>query len=188
MPLNSLGLRVAAACVVGLAVLSTAAIAADDAGVPGNSTLAGTIVSDSKKKVSGATVLAYQLSTAQVFRSAPTGEKGHYEIAGLSHGYYDIAVETNSDLFVGNQVINVPAQGNAVASFSLTTSDVIGTGPRDFPGSDRAPTGFATLVTQNFWMTGKGIAIWAGGGLATVILIVAGTRSSSGNAATQTVP
>ena len=42
--------------------------------------------------MAGATVIAYHLSTARVFKSEPTDSKGHYEMSELPLGYFDLAV------------------------------------------------------------------------------------------------
>ena len=126
--------------------------------------------SENNKPVEGAVVIAYQLSTEEVHRSTPTDGKGRYEIPELPLGYYDLAVETPSGLFVGNQVVNIPPSDKtevdfAVAAFSGTTAAA---GAREFPGSEQAAQGVATVgegqTAKEFWKSPKGIAILVGGG------------------------
>jgi hypothetical protein len=150
--------------------------------LPAAETPTGTIkgsVRDStgNQAVLNATVLAYHLSSASIYRSAPTNEKGKYEITGLQHGYYDVAVETADGLYVGNQVVNVPPDGKATASFSLIESTSFGPDTREFPGAETPTTGIAQYAKEK---SKKGIALIAGGSLLVVLLLAAGGSSSSG--------
>ena len=151
----------------------TAAFAADDAAPAGTSRIEGKITSGAKKTpVGGATVLVYHLATAKIFRSAPTGQNGRFEVTGLIHGYYDVAVETPDGLFVGNQVVNAPPDGRAISNFHLVPAGPGQSKPRDFPGAEKPPTGLATYSQESFWKKPKGIALWVGGGVAVIALAV----------------
>jgi hypothetical protein len=117
-----------------------------------------------KTPVVGATVLAYHLSTEQVYSSSPTNPKGVFEIPDVPRGYYDLAVETAEGLFVGNQVLNVPPDGKAIVHFDLDSfSAPAGQGAREFPGSERPSSGVAQVderpTQKDFWSSTKGIAI-----------------------------
>ena len=113
--------------------------------------------------MAGATVLVYHLASGTIFRSQPTAENGRFEVTGLTHGYYDIAVEAPDGLYVANQVVNVPPGGRAVSNFNLQPTGPGKSGPRDFPGSDQAASGIAAFIEKSFWRKPKGIAIWTGG-------------------------
>ncbi len=147
----------------------TAAFAADDAAPAGTSRIEGKITLGAKKSpVADATILVYHLATAKIFRSAPTGENGRFEVTGLVHGYYDVAVETPDGLFVGNQVVNAPPDGRAISNFNLVPAGPGQSKPRDFPGAEQPPTGLATYSHKSFWKKPKGIALWVGGAVAAV--------------------
>jgi len=149
-------------------------------------TISGTVRdSAGQEVVRNATVLAYHLSSANIYRSAPTGEKGKYEITGLQHGYYDVAVETVDGLYVGNQVVNVPPNGKATASFSLLDSTSFGPDTREFPGTDTPTTGIARYAKEK---SKKGVALIVGGSLLVVLLLVAGGSSSSGGPPSPSTP
>ena len=156
----------------------TGSMAADEATSSGTSGIEGKITSGSKKTpVAGATVLAYHLATGTIFRSHPTAENGSFEVTGLSLGYYDMAIEAPDGLYVGNQVVNVPPDGRAVSDFNLVPTGPEESGPREFPGSDQAPSGTATFTEKSFWRKPKGIAIWAGGTAAVALAIILGNDS-----------
>jgi len=154
----------------------------------GHTRLQGKIVdSEGKRGVEGAVVLAYHLSTEEIYRSEPTGSKGAYRIEGLPSGYYDLAVEGPDGLFVGSNVVNIPPGSKAVINFTMTpfsaataTTDA----GRSFPGLDAASSGTATVMrkgtSKDFWRSPKGVAILAGTG--GVILLVIASDSSTQSA------
>ena len=155
-------------------------MAADEAIRAGTSRIEGKITSGaSRTPVAGATVLAYHLSDATIFRSQPTAPDGHFEITGLVHGYYDMAVQARAGLFVGTRVINVPPDGRAVSNFNLQPTETGERGPRYFPGSDQPAAGFARLVPKSFWLQPKGIALWSGGAAAAAALLLSGSTDDS---------
>jgi hypothetical protein len=142
----------------------------------GSSSIIGKVTKgDPKKPVVNATVVMYHLSTAQIFRSAATMSTGKFEITGLPHGYYDVAIETPEGLFVANQVVNVPPDGKAVANLQLVPSTLAEQGPREFPGSDLASAGIAQMYKKS---KKKGTAILSGVGGAAVLGLAAGGGSS----------
>lgn len=143
-----------------------------------SSTLVGKISSVTETGVTGATVVAYHLSTGEVVRSSPTGPKGRFEMTGLKHGYYDLAIETAQGLFVANQVVNLPPGGKAVANLRLVTASIAGEGPRDFPGSDQPASGIAQLVKKG----NKKIIGWAVAGGVGAALAIGGGGSGGGAA------
>ena len=159
-----------------------AAIGQDSGTAVESSTIKGKITTGPKKTpVPGATVLVYHLATATIHRSAPTDEKGHYEVSGLEHGYYDLAVESPDGLYVGNQVVNLPPGGKVVSNFNLQVSETAESSPRDFPGSDQPATGIASFLEKSFWKKPKGIAIWVSGSAVAAALLLSGGSSGDGS-------
>jgi hypothetical protein len=148
--------------------------------IPGTSVISGKVLSpDGKTPLTGAQVLAYHLSTEEVFTSEPTDGKGHYGLEALPYGYYDLAVQTGDGLFVGNQVVNVGPDSRAAVDFTVNPFPQ-GADPglaqaREFPGSSQDSTGLAEVAEQSsgqeFWSSAKGIAIIAGGGAAVLLAI-----------------
>ena len=155
------------------------------ADAPGTSKLSGKVLAaDGKTAATGVRVIAYHLSTEQVFMSSTTGRGGDYSIADLPYGYFDLAVETADGLYVGNQVINLPPAGKAGVIFTLssfTSGDPTG---RAFAGSEQDSVGMAQmrekLKGREFWRSPKGIAILAGSGGAALLAPAGGGSGSSG--------
>ena len=166
-----------------------AAIGQDSGTAVESSTIKGKITTGPKKTpVPGATILIYHLATATIHRSAPTDEKGHYEVSGLEHGYYDLAVESPDGLYVGNQVVNLLPGGKMVSNFNLEVSGTGESSAREFPGSDQPTTGTASFLEKSFWMKPKGIAIWVGGSAVAAALLLSGGSSGSGNVVSGSSP
>lgn len=140
----------------------------------GTSSIVGKVTKDpGKTPVTGATVLAYHLSSAQVYRSEPTSSSGRYALAGMLPGYYDMAVQTADRLSVSNQVINALPDSEVVANFHLVPTSATGEEVRDFPGADRPPSGIAQFIKkQGMGKTGKALLI--GGGIATLVAVGGG--------------
>ena len=105
-------------------------------------------IGEKKTPVVGATVLAYHLSLAQLFRSEPTGENGKFVIEGLPHGYFDMAVDSPDGIYVSEQVVNAGPGAEVVANFFLAPSDFAGGDPREFPGSSEPPIGIAEFMKK----------------------------------------
>ncbi len=146
-------------------------MAADEPAPSGTSRIEGKITAGSKKTpVAGATVLVYHLASGTIFQSPPTAENGRFEVTGLTHGYYDMAVEAPDGLYVATQVVNVPPDGRAVSDLNLQPTGAGLSGPRQFPGSDQPASGIAALIEKSFWLKPKGIAIWTGGTAAAIAL------------------
>ena len=149
-----------------------------------NSELRGRVfAADGKTAVEGATVVAYHLSSEEVFESEPTNSKGQYTIPALPYGYYDLAVRTPDGLFVADQVANVPPSEKAEVSFSVKVYGATVTERRTFPADeDEDPTGIAAvnqkMVGSSFWRSPKGIGIAAGGGALLLLLIASGGDSN----------
>jgi len=146
----------------------------------GQTLMQGKVVdSAGKRGVEGAVVLAYHLSTEQMFRSEPTSSNGSYRIEGLPSGYYDLAVDGPDGLFVGSNVVNVPPGSKAVINFTMTpfgAATATADARQNFPGLDDPTSGTATIMrkgtTKDFWRSPKGVAILAGTG-GVILLVIA---------------
>jgi len=161
-----------AAVLVPVMVFGFAVAPAEETETTAASSIIGKVTEgDPKVPVVNASVVAYHLSTAQIYRSTVTLSSGKFEITGLPHGYYDLAIETPDGLFVANQVLNVPPDGKAVANLQLVPSTLAEQGPREFPGSDQATAGIAQMLKKK---KKKGIAILSGLGGAAVLGLAAG--------------
>lgn len=139
----------------------------------GQAQLRGSISTQDGASVAGATIIAYHLSSEQIFRSDPMDGSGSFSIEGLPYGYYDIAVQTPDGLFVADQVVNLPPSGKAALSMTLSRGGTDASAPRGFPGADEAPVGVAMIDQKEkgaFWKSPGGIAIIAGAG---VVLLAA---------------
>jgi hypothetical protein len=132
--------------------------------------------------VAGATVLAYHLSTEELFTSEPTTGGGQYSIPGLPYGYFDLAVESGDGIFVADQVFNVAPASKSVLTFSLVPFSAGAPGSvedrRSFPGTEDEPVGVARVEEKlkgaDFWTSKRGIAILAGAGGVALLLLVGG--------------
>jgi hypothetical protein len=173
----------AVALVAGLIAAPVARAADETEAAPTLATLSGKITTESVKGgTAGAVVVAYHLSSGNTARSPTTGPDGHYELAGLEHGYYDVGVETALGVFVVDQVINVPPSGKMVVNLQLATTAPGEPGPRDFPGSDKPPVGLASLAEKGnkkgvIWATSAGVA-------AALLLSAAGSSGGSSSPST----
>jgi hypothetical protein len=177
-PMREKRFPLVATILVAALVLGPALALAQEPAEPGTSSIAGKLAGgDPKRPVAGATVLAYHLSTAQIYRSSVTLTDGRYEVVGLPHGYYDLAIETSDGFYVANQVVNVPPDGKAVANLELVPAEDAGQPPREFPGSDQTPSGIAQMLKKS---KKKGIAILAGVGGAAAVAAAAGGSSGGG--------
>ena len=143
------------------------------------SMIVGKLASEAKQPLVNAKVIAFHLSTGEVFESSRSLSNGRYQILRLQPGYYDLAIETPAGLFVANQVVNVPPNGKAVANLQVVTS-ATGEAPRDFPGSDTPPQGIAQLLVKGGAFSSKKKLIW-GGAAAVAGAALLGGSSSSGS-------
>jgi hypothetical protein len=133
----------------------------------GEAQLRGRISSLDGSSVTGATVIAYHLSSEQVYKSESIPDSGDFVIDNLPYGYYDIAVQAPAGLFVADQVINLPPSGKATLNLSLSRGGTDGASPRGFPGTEEPPVGIAMTDQKDkgsFWTSAGGIAVIAGAG------------------------
>lgn len=137
--------------------------------------------------LAGAEVLAYHLSTEELFTSDPTGPGGQYSLEALPYGYFDLAVESADGIFVADQVFNVAPASKSVLTFNLVLFSAGEPGSvedrRSFPGTEDEPIGVARVEEKlkgaDFWTSKRGIAILAGAGGLALLLLVGGGGSST---------
>jgi hypothetical protein len=145
-----------------------------------NSKLSGRVTTADGAAATGATVLAYHLSTEQLFRSTPSDAKGQFSFDAVPYGYFDLAVLSSDGLYVADTVVNVPPAGKTSVVLSLTP----GAPPetlRTFPGTEQQPVGIAAVNRKSgkgFWTSAGGIAILAGGGAVALALLAGGGSDS----------
>jgi len=157
------------------------------AGEPSGRIVGKVLAANRKTPVEGATVLAYHLSSEQIFRSSPTTSKARYEIPGLPYGYFDIAVETPEGLFVGEQVVNLAPAAKTDVTVALTRTEELAVSARSalrpYPGSEAQPVGLARLdqepIKKEFWQSPKGIAVMAGVGGVILLAIASGSDNET---------
>ena len=166
-------------CLV-LVVPGPAAVAAEEpTGTAGTARLLGGVTDASGKAAPGCTVMAYHLSSAQTFSSAPTDARGHFELTGLPYGYFDVAVKSPDGLFVASEVVNVPPGGKVSVTMTLVPGTAGSAEPRGFAGLDERAVGVAEIGKRQsggaFLKSPTGLAILGGvGGAALLALALSG--------------
>ena len=163
------------AAALALAQFAPAVAAADEAGA----SLSGRILDATGQPIDGARVLAYHLSSEEVFDSGATDARGGFAISGLPYGYFDVAVETPQGLYVADQVVNVPPSGKVTLSFNLYPyTEARADDGRSFPGTEQDSVGEARIDEKGkpgqFWKSPKGYATMAAGGAALLLLVAGG--------------
>lgn len=140
----------------------------------------------------GATIIAYHLSTETVFRAEIADAKGRFELAELPYGYFDLAVQTDDGLFVSDEVVNVPPSGKTSVNMTLSPGLTSDTPPRGFAGLDQTATGVAQVDSKAsggaFWKSAKGIAILGGVGGAILLAIALSGGDDDEQPASPTTP
>jgi hypothetical protein len=148
-------------------------------GIRGTAKLSGKLVDTEGRKLRGARVLAYHLSSAALYTSETTGGDGKYRITDMVHGYYDVAVETpDGEIYLADRVVNMPPSGSLAAILTLAPFEPATAAlARKHPGSERDPSGTAELTRKpkgrEFWRSPKGVAIIGTlGGVALIAIAV----------------
>jgi hypothetical protein len=148
--------------------------------IEGTSKIKGKIVStEDRDRVRGARVLAFHLSSAQLFVSEPI-TKGGFEIRGLPYGYYDLAVEATDGLYPATQVINLAPSGTATLVLTLASYHPATAGlARKFPNQEAEPSGTAEVLVKlrgrHYWRSPGGVAILSGLGGVALLALAAGS-------------
>ena len=81
--------------------------------------LEGKILSDDGQAIQGAKIKVRNLDTGEEFTSAPTGGNGSYKLDNLPAGRYEIAVQTERGVYLGNRTVDLVNQTSQTYSFSL---------------------------------------------------------------------
>ncbi len=145
---------------------------------PIESGIRGRVVSGDGTPLAGAVVRASSLQTGEETASAPTDRKGEFELSGLPHGYYDLAVETGDGLFAGNRVINVPPSGFGIVQLRIGASAADTDNSAYGSRADGRATVERRLNRREFWRSPKGVAILAGVGGAGLLWLAASDGSN----------
>jgi len=145
------------------------------------SQLSGRVTGHDGAPAAGATVLAYHLSSEQLFRSSATDAKGGFTFEAVPYGYFDLAVLSSDGLYVADAVVNVPPAGRATVALDLVPGATEAT-LRTFPGTDQQAVGVAGVNRKGegkgFWGRPAGIAILVGGGAVALAALAGGGDSS----------
>lgn len=131
------------------------------------------------------------LTGGRGFESAPTDARGRFELDGLPHGYFDLAVEQPAGLWLADRVINLPPAAKAELILTLGAGSPGGLpAGRSWPGWSGPLAGALELREaprgREFWRTPKGVAILVGGVTVALLAIAAGAGDET--AATPVVP
>ncbi|MCZ6779270.1 MAG: carboxypeptidase-like regulatory domain-containing protein, partial [Acidobacteria bacterium] len=81
--------------------------------------LEGKILTDDGQAIEGAKVKLRNLDTGEEFTSAPTGGNGSYKLDNLPPGRYEISVQTERGVYLGNRTVDLINQKSQTYSFSL---------------------------------------------------------------------
>ena len=147
------------AALIAFAQVAPALAAADAAG----SRDLGPHPQEAGRPVAGATVLAYHLSSEEVFDPAATDAQGASTRLGRSARTATSMLRSRRrrGLYVADQVVNVPPSGKTVLTLILypyTRPDA--EEARSFPGTDADPVGVARVEEKpkgaDFWKSGPG--------------------------------
>jgi len=84
--------------------------------------LEGKILSEEGKPIANATVRVRNLDTGQEFTSTPASADGSYKLTKLSPGKYEISVQTEKGVFLGNRTIDLLNKQAQTYSFSLKST------------------------------------------------------------------
>ena len=167
--------RAVLACTLALWIaLPVAPLAAQETTPPAEPTafgeVKGKVQSVDEKPIDGAVLHFYHLGTRKTVSSSPTDPRGRFELTGLEHGYYDLAVETDDGLFVVGQVVNVNPSGKSALVLTLVPdrTPAAASERRSFLGRDTLGAGRASMETRprgiDYWKSTKGLVILAGAG------------------------
>ncbi|ANM29272.1 hypothetical protein ABI59_06230 [Acidobacteria bacterium Mor1] len=174
------GSALAALIVMGCAA---GAFAADDeakadAGSMALAELKGKVQDDTERPIRGAVVHLFHLANETMTLSEPTDGGGEFELVGVAHGYYDVAIETADGTFPVAEVMNVGPKSKATLIFTLIPDaerSADATARRPFMGTGQAGAGRADLRSKprgiDFWKSTKGIVILSAAGGAALLAI-----------------
>jgi hypothetical protein len=98
--------------------------------------LKGKILDENNKPIQKAVVKVRNLDTGEEFAGAPTGSDGSYELSKLTPGRYEVAVQTERGVFLGNRTVDLVKKTQQTYSFALK-----GTSPEQAMEEARAARG-----------------------------------------------
>ena len=162
--LGRLSKLLAVLAALSLPVASFAPALAAEGDAVADRTLEGKILSDDGQAIQGAKVKVRNLDTGEEFTSAPTGANGSYKLDNLPPGRYEIAVQTEAGVFLGNRTVDLVNQTSQTYSFSLKNvppeqaleearrarEEDEGVPPAP-PPTGRPPTGAAAGAPTSYW-------------------------------------
>ncbi len=126
--------------------------------------LEGKILTDDGQAIQGAKVKLRNLDTGEEFTSAPAGGNGSYKLDNLPPGRYEIAVQTERGVYLGNRTVDLISKKSQTYSFSLKNvppeqaleearrarEEEEGVPPAP-PPTGRPPTGVAAGSKTSYW-------------------------------------
>ncbi len=150
--------------------------------IEGTSKIKGRVLhTEGKDRIRDARVLAFHLSSGQLFVSEPI-HGGGFDIRGLPYGYFDLAVETPDGLYVATQVTNLAPSGTVTLVLTLAPYEPATAGlARKYPARDVESSGLAEvrrkLRGREYWRSPGGIAILSGIGGVALLALAAGSET-----------
>ncbi len=149
-----------------------------DAGSLARAELKGKVQDENERPIQGAVVHMFHLGQETMTLSEATGGNGEFELVGVAHGYYDVAIETADGIFPVAEVMNIGPKSKATLIFTLIPDaerSADATARRPFMGSGKTGSGRADLRTKprgiDFWKSTKGVVILSAAGGAALLAI-----------------
>lgn len=109
----------AALVALALAAAPYGRAAAQEAAPKADRLLEGRILSDEGKPIEKAVVKIRNLDTGDEFTSPPTAANGNYKFTRLPPGRYEVAVQTERGMYLGNRTVDLVNKEAQSYSFSL---------------------------------------------------------------------
>ncbi len=100
-------------------VLPAARPAVAQAAAKADRILEGRIMGEDGKAIQKAVVKVRNLDTGEEFSSAPTGANGSYKFSKLPPGLYEVAVQTERGMYLGNRTVDLANKQAQSYSFAL---------------------------------------------------------------------
>jgi len=115
-------LRRSLALLVALAIPLTSLPSFAQTPPKGDRILEGKIMSEEGKAIEKAVVKVRNLDTGEEFSSQPTGANGSYKFNRLPPGRYEVAVQTERGVYLGNRTVDLVNKEAQSYSFSLKST------------------------------------------------------------------
>lgn len=103
-------------------ILAPAQSALAQAAAKGDRILEGKILSEEGKPIEKAVVKVRNLDTGEEFSTPPTGPNGAYKFSKLPPGRYEVAVQTERGIYLGNRTVDLVNKEAQTYSFSLKSA------------------------------------------------------------------